>query len=300
MTPLWRVRISTSAEGEEAIVPLCEELLGQTPSIYTDVDTGEVSATVFLRKPRPKKEVQSSIRAAFERLRSYGIDPGPGTVSMTKVRKQDWAESWKRHFKPFVAGAHAALSSLLVKPSWSRRKPARGQSTIVIDPGLSFGTGQHATTRFCLEQLVAARVPAARQSLLDVGTGSGILAIAAAKMGYNPVRGFDFDSAAVRIAKENARANRVQISIARGDILKMRRATRQYDVVCANLTADLLEACATKLIAAVKPGGLLILAGILRTQISSVRQCFQRRGWMMAAEKNEGEWASMALQRLDD
>jgi ribosomal protein L11 methyltransferase len=280
--------VDTSAEAEEAVTMLMESTFSQTPSVYTDVETGKITATVFVRK-RPDAAAQ--LRDGFKRLRSCGLEPGSGRVSVQRVRKQDWAESWKRHFKPFtVAG------KLLVKPSWSRRKPARGQSVIVIDPGLSFGTGQHPTTRFCLEQMAAARSPALRQSFLDVGTGSGILAIAAAKLGYAPVRAFDFDPAAVRVAKQNAKKNRVRIAISRADITKIAAPKAKYDVVCANLTADLLEVSAAKLQGFLRSGGLLVLAGILRAQKNSVHKCFVQRGFRVAARRAEGEWESMLLR----
>src|SRR5439155_23112501 len=99
--------------------------------------------------------------------------------------------------------------ALLLKPSWSRCRARRGQAVVVLDPGLSFGTGQHPTTRFCLEQIVARRTQDRGQSFLDMGTGSGILAIAAAKLGYHPVAAFDVDAHAVRIARANARKNGV-------------------------------------------------------------------------------------------
>jgi ribosomal protein L11 methyltransferase len=287
---LWRVSVPITPEAEEAVVPLFEDLLGQLPSIYTDAETGAVTATVFLRKAPQKRILQAEVRAAFRRLKPCGLDPGTGRLSVTRVRKQDWSESWKRHFKPF-----AVNGQLLVKPSWSGRKPARGQQVVVIDPGLSFGTGQHPTTRFCLEHTAQSRVPGERQSLLDVGTGSGILAIAAAKLGYRPVRSFDFDPAAVRVARENAHRNGVQIGVTRGDIRKRRERAR-YDVVCANLTADLLEMCAAKLKGWVKPGGALILAGILRTQSDSVRKCFEKRGLAVVARAAEGEWESLLLR----
>ena len=140
------------------------------------------------------------------------------------MRREDWAESWKRHFKPIEIG-----DALLVKPSWSKRRPRKNQAVVILDPGLSFGTGQHPTTAFCLREIVRLKLakergrlarefktrhhadePSALQSFLDIGTGSGILAIAAAKLGYQPVHAFDFDAEAVRIARANARANRVQ------------------------------------------------------------------------------------------
>src|ERR1019366_8464695 len=159
-----------------------------------------------------------------------GLDIGPGRISLLGVSREDWAESWKLHFKPLLIG-----SALLLKPSWSRRRPGKGQAVVVLDPGLSFGTGRHPTTAFCLRQLVARRRSGESQSCLDIGTGSGILAIAAAKLGYAPVDAFDFDPEAVRIARANARRNGVaaRIRFQRRDLTKLpRRSARQYSLIC--------------------------------------------------------------------
>jgi ribosomal protein L11 methyltransferase len=292
---LWRVAVEINADAEDAVSELIESHFGYPPSIYTAVETGRITATIFVESPPVRRELAGVIHEAFARMREFGLDPGTGRLSISRVRKQDWAESWKRHFKPFTVGPQ-----LLVKPSWSLRTARPGQCTVVIDPGLSFGTGQHPTTRFCLEQLAAARIPSARQTFLDVGTGSGILAIAAAKLGYWPVRALDFDPAAVRVAKENARKNRVKLHLTRGDVTKLARSVSKYDVVCANLTADLLESCAAKIARFVKPSGRLVLAGILRTQIFSVRKCFELRGFLTKKSHAEGEWESLLLHRANN
>ena len=105
---------------------------------------------------------------------------GAGKIEIAKVKREDWAESWKRHFHPIEIG-----KTLLVKPSWSKKRPAKNQAVVILDPGLSFGTGQHPTTSFCLHQIARGRKNGTpRPSFLDIGTGSGILAIAAAKLGY--------------------------------------------------------------------------------------------------------------------
>ncbi len=149
------------------------------------------------------------------------------------MKREDWAESWKRHFKPIEIRVKARPSaarqsasqppSLLVKPSWSRRRAAKNQAVVILDPGLSFGTGQHPTTAFCLHEIARCRQPGTAQSFLDIGTGSGILAIAAAKLGYAPVQAFDFDPESVRVAGDNARKNRVtgRLKLTRGDLAKL-------------------------------------------------------------------------------
>ena len=123
---------------------------------------------------------------------STGLNIGSGTVRIARIKREDWAESWKKHFKAFEVGR-----SLLVKPSWIKRLPRAGQAVVVLDPGLSFGTGQHPTTAFCLSEIVRGEKKETSRSFLDIGTGSGILAIAAAKLNFRPVRAFDFDPASV-------------------------------------------------------------------------------------------------------
>ena len=174
---------------------------------------------------------------------------------LRKLRRENWAESWKRHFKPMEIGG-----ALLIKPGWSRRRARPGQRVVRLDPGLSFGTGHHATTSFCLEQLAACRRPGAGQSFLDIGTGSGILAIAAAKLGYFPVQAFDSDPAVhpgqPRQRPKKPRQDRVRPR--RQDLARLPvRSRRRWDVICANLTADLLAGQAGKIRARLKPGGQL-------------------------------------------
>src|SRR5205814_9828492 len=126
---------------------------------------------------------------ALENIRNAGLKLGPARIKLERVRSQDWSESWKRHFKPLEIGRE-----LLIRPSWSKRRAHKDQAVVVLDPGLSFGTGQHPTTAFCLRQLATRRIPGQAQSFLDIGTGSGILAISAARLGYGPIRAIDSDS----------------------------------------------------------------------------------------------------------
>ncbi len=210
-----------------------------------------------------------------------------------KIRREDWAESWKRHFKPIEIG-----SALLLKPSWSKGRPKKHQAVVVIDPGLSFGTGQHPTTRFCLGQLVAVRKKEMAQSFLDIGTGSGILAIAAAKLGYAPVAGHDVDAEAIRIAKANARQNAVagKVQLVCRDLTRLPlRSAMKYDLICANLIFDLLLAEKARILNRLKPGGLLVLAGILRSQFPLVRTAFEKSRLHLLRSKTEKEWTSGAF-----
>jgi ribosomal protein L11 methyltransferase len=166
---------------------------------------------------------------------------------------------------------------------------------VILDPGLSFGTGQHPTTRFCLEQIAAAPTGAAAPSLWDVGTGSGLLAIAAAKLGYRPVEALDLDPEAIRTARLNARRNQVdrRIRFACLDLVRLpMNSQRQFDLICANLTHDLLVSEKQRILHRLKNGGRLVLAGILISQFVAVRESYEQAGLRLVAQRREQGWQS--------
>jgi ribosomal protein L11 methyltransferase len=293
MSKLLRsISITTSLSAEDAVGVLLELEQGQTPSSYADALTRLSTVSVYGEiETRDVPGIKRRLREGLQALAADGIEVGPARIQVKKVPARDWSESWKRHFKPLDLGPR-----LLVKPTWSRRVPKKSQALVVLDPGLSFGTGQHATTRFCLQQLVALRDPAASsQSMLDVGTGSGILAIAAVKLGYQPVNAFDFDPDCVRVANENTELNGVAevLTVTHDDITQVPKKPKQrYSVVCANLIYDLLIAERDRLLARVAPGGSLVLAGILETQFTLVRKTFEAAGWKLVAATTDKEWRS--------
>jgi ribosomal protein L11 methyltransferase len=310
--PLWKVSISTTIEAEEAVTELLHNVFELPVSSYTEVETGEVTVATYLARERRRPAGESrenaagapvlpGLRAGLKRIEDCGLNIGSGKISLEKVRREDWAESWKRHFKPIEIGP-----ALLIKPSWSRRPPKKSQAVIVLDPGLSFGTGQHPTTSFCLQQLVSqhprlkkpSATPSSSFAFLDIGTGSGILAIAAAKLGYAPVDAFDFDPEAVRIARENARKNRVshQVRIKRGDVTKLPlRRKKQYDLICANLISTLLVAERSRILCRLKKDGVLVIAGILKIEFASVLRAYESAGLRLIASRAEKEWRSGAF-----
>jgi ribosomal protein L11 methyltransferase len=160
---------------------------------------------------------------------------------------------------------------------------------------LSFGTGRHPTTAFCLRQLAAHRRPGRAQSFLDLGTGSGILSIAAAKLGYAPVEAVDLDPEAVSIARANARRNRVsgKIRFFELDVAKLpRRPARKHDVICANLISSLLVSERGRIVARLETGGLLVVAGILKTEFEVIRKAYESAGLQLRVNRARGEWQS--------
>jgi ribosomal protein L11 methyltransferase len=289
--PLWRISVATTFEAEDAVMELLGTIFNCSASSYFDLETQASVVSVFSpQKFVQPPEIRKHILAGLQRIKDCGLKIGSGTITISKVRREHWAESWKRHFKPIEIG-----DKLLVKPSWSKRRPLANQAVVILDPGLSFGTGQHPTTSFCLGEIVKRWVNERPQSFLDLGTGSGILAIAAAKLGYQPVHALDFDPEAVRITRTNARVNGVlnQIRITAGDVSKLRMsAQRQYDLICANLISNLLIAQRKRIVKQLRRSGTLVLAGILRSEFSQVRTEFEKSGLKLASAKSENEWRS--------
>jgi len=289
--PVWQLSVATTAEAEDAVGALLGEIFSFTSTGYTDADTGVTSVSIC--SPKPFASVanwRERLHEGLRRIRECGLALGPGRFSARRLKPENWAESWKQHFKPLAIGR-----KLLVKPSWSRRRPVRGQAVVILDPGLSFGTGQHPTTRFCLEQLVKHRRAGGAQSVLDVGTGSGILAIAAVKLGYSTVHAFDFDPESVRVAQQNAEVNGVtkNIHLAQADVTKLgQRSAQKYSVVCANLLANLLLAERTKLVARMTQTGALVVAGILQREFHEVLRDYERAGLKLVATRVAKEWQS--------
>jgi ribosomal protein L11 methyltransferase len=291
---LWKISVTTAPDAEDAVSELLGTLFCQPASSYTDADTQQVTVAVYLphRLPRPVA-ARRDLALGLERIIRDGLDIGAGRISLKRIRREDWAESWKRHFKPLLIG-----SALLIKPSWSRRLPQRGQAVVVLDPGLSFGTGRHPTTAFCLRQLVALRRRSEAPSCLDIGSGSGILAIAAARLGYRPVAALDCDPDSIRIARDNARRNGVcdGIRFLRQDLTKLpRRNMQKYSVVCANLVSNLLIAERERMLACLHPDGTLVAAGILKTEFEQVQDAFESAGLRLTTSRSQDEWRSGAF-----
>ncbi len=309
--PLWKISLRVSAAAEDAVVEFLSELFQTPASAFFHLEHQISTVTVFLTdRSAWTAPARAAIRQHLKRLSELGLDPRPARLAFSRVRAEDWSESWKKHFRPLQVGRR-----LLIRPSWSRIKAQRGQAVVVLDPGLSFGTGQHPTTGFCLAQIARHGRSRGPLSLLDIGTGSGILAIAAAKLGYAPIAAFDFDPQAVAVAKANATRNQVagKIHIYRQDVARLKLpakragkairkrssggspssvARRGYDLVVANLTANLLREHLRRILSCLAPGGVLVLAGILETEFAVVNSECVAAGLQPLAARTEKEWRS--------
>jgi ribosomal protein L11 methyltransferase len=215
----------------------------------------------------------------------------------TKVAKHVWTGDPARPRAPL--SIRAKLKIFSDEPSWRDwQKADRKPAGIFIPPGMAFGTGEHATTATCLRFLVdiAAGLPAGF-TVLDLGTGAGILAIAAKVIGAGRVEAIDYDSVAVRIARENASMNGFgTIKVSRGDALKL-ALRRPFDVVFANLFSDVLLAAAGRIARAVKPGGWLIFSGVLRKQAQEVVVAFEASGFCKHRIIVRGKWCAGACRK---
>ncbi len=209
--------------------------------------------------------------------------------SIAEVPDQDWGESWKEGLAPAVVGC------VFVRPSWISAQPPPGTVEVVLDPGMAFGTGTHPTTQLCLEALGELLREEPGSDVLDVGTGAGLLAIAAKKLGAARVVGTEEDVVALRVAEENADRN--------GVVLELRleppgAVPGLFQIVVANILANTLVALAPAIASRLAKGGTLLLAGILGGQEEEVRAAYVDQGLtrFRACERSRGEWRLLALR----
>ena len=272
-----------SAEVPQAAAqPLADWLAEQEifASTWEDREVGPSRVEIFLEDPAGADDAAASIVAAGRAV-DLELTPTIGTL-----KAEDWSESWKRFFTVVHVSPH-----LVVRPPWEEYAPAQGERVLVLDPGMSFGTGKHATTQACMGFLDELAQADPHRDVLDVGCGSGILSIAAAKLGFDNVRGIDNDEDAVRIAGENAAANDVEAAFQTQDLAV---CDLQATVVVANVLAPVLIQFAESIARCVRrvPGNALILSGILETQYDDVRDAYAALGFRERKNILIGEWKS--------
>ena len=277
--PEWlTVAVEVAPELAEAMANFLFEL--GASGVLTDDGSGRAR----LEGAFPAGE-QPRITAAIERyLASLGES---GAVTITAVAPVDWQAVYRAHHRPVAVGQR-----FLIAPPWDV-PPAPGREVLVIEPGMAFGTGQHETTRGCLEAIETIVASTRVASALDVGTGSGILSLALARLGVARVVGIDVDPAVLPLARANLIANRapnVALAVATAAAVRGR-----FDLVVANLLAGTVIAEAGALARAVEAEGRLVLSGILDHQVPAVRDAYPE--WRLEAVGAEGEWRTLTLAR---
>lgn len=218
-----------------------------------------------------------------------------GELVVSERKEEDWANAWKEHYKPFRAGKRVVIA-----PPWHEYTAESADDIVVIlDPGMAFGTGTHPSSRLCLLGLEEVLRPG--DTVFDVGTGSGILAVAAVKLGAASVDAVDIERVAVRSTRENAERNGVAeaIRVAEGSAPPDSPFGGVYDVVLANIIARILVDLSEGLTASVKPGGALVLSGIIESKEPMVRAMFEGRGFELERREQIEDWMGLTYRRVE-
>lgn len=279
-----------SSNGE--IIPELLSAMEYDFSSWRDAETGILTHTLYFKTEKEAEAAEKHIGSLLPDWNSMELKIDD--LHTGKIKKEDWAESWKIHFHPIEISERLAVT-----PSWIDFPARAGQKVIMLDPGMSFGTGQHATTKFCLTRLdlFASENDVSSMNMLDAGCGSGILAIAAEKLGFGSITAFDIDPEAARIAEENARANGCSRTLfSAASLIEFNSDGVKYDVIAANILSSALLAGRDKLLSLLKPGGTLILAGILDKEYSTVAGAFGEGGCVQFASAEEKQWRGGAFR----
>lgn len=230
-----------------------------------------------------------AIRDRVRALTAFGLEAGSGDIAVRWVEDDDWATAWRKYFRPVRFGR------VVVKPSWEDYSPEPDDVIVEIDPGMAFGTGNHPTTALCLHLLQ--ETISGGETVLDVGTGSGILAIAAAKLGASSVAGIDIDPVAVDAARGNVEMNGLSLAVQVADSPAVFDGTA--DVVVANIVPNVIIGMAEALCGKVRPGGKLITSGIVLERAAEVRAKIEGLGLEPLDERREGDWVALVHRRRE-
>ena len=287
-SPAWiTIRVELAAELADAVANFLVE--AGASGVLSETD-GVGAPRIRLEAPVPAA-AEAQVVAAVERyLASLGeIAPAAreATLAAVPVPETDWDALWRAHHRPVTVGRR-----LLVAPPWDVPR-AVGREVLVIEPWMAFGTGQHATTRACLEAIEGAVETGRVRSALDVGTGSGVLALALARLGVERVVALDTDPAVLPLARANLARNGVaRVALLAGPLTALRG---RFDLVVANLLADAIVDEAGALAGAVGPGGRLVVSGLLAEQLPAVRAAYP--GWRVAETRPAAAWRTLTLVR---
>lgn len=303
------VSVDTSHEATELVSEILQELgaagvVIEDPALlneyirsglwdYTDLKESEETEVVRVKAYWAlDEELEGKLQrlaARLDGMTAHGIDTGAGAVSWKAVADEDWAETWKEFFHTEKIGART-----VIKPTWEEYEAGAGEIVAELDPGAAFGTGQHATTALCIRALEELVRPG--MTVFDVGTGSGVLAIVAAKLGAKRVEAVDFDPVAVRVARENVRQNDVEDIVRTGQSDLLKSAEGRADLIIANIIADIIVRLFGEVEAHLAPDGTMLLAGIIEDRLQDVVEAAALHGFAVEKIEQEKGWAAVIVK----
>ncbi|RGL38677.1 50S ribosomal protein L11 methyltransferase [Paenibacillus polymyxa] len=265
-----------------------------------DIPEGQAIIKGYFAEEVDMDSVRAQIEPRVEQLRTFDIDPGDVRYELKTVHEDDWANAWKQYFKPLRVS-----DRLTIKPTWEEYEPASEDEKIIeLDPGMAFGTGTHPTTSLCLRTLES--VIQGGEEVIDVGTGSGILAIGAVKLGAKHVLALDLDPVAVSSARENTRLNGLEerITIKESDLLSVLNASDPtlgiqlpVKLVVANILAEIILLFIDDVYNALQPGGIYIASGIWKNKEEAVETALKAAGFEITEINRDEDWLAFVARK---
>lgn len=261
-------------------------------------DEGIAFVSFYLEDGTDQDDLLSWVKAGIDGLRDF-VDVGEGSILEGETEEKDWIDNWKKHFKSFI------VDDILIKPSWEKVEDGDKDKVLIkIDPGIAFGTGKHETTQLCIRQLK--KYIKKEDKVLDVGTGSGILSIIALKLGASEIIGTDLDPNAVQVSFENTLVNEIdpdKFMIYEGNLiddeyLQKEVGFESYDIVVANILADVIIPLQRVITRQLKPQGIFISSGIINTKEEAVVKAIEENSELDIIEiTRQGEWVSITAKK---
>ena len=303
------VSIDTSHEAMELVSEILQELgaggvVIEDPALlneyirsglwdYTDLkesdETEVVTVKAYWAMDDALEGKLQNLAARLAALTANGVDKGAGTVSWRAVADEDWSETWKEFFHTEKIGERT-----VIKPTWEDYEAKAEEIVVELDPGAAFGTGQHTTTALCIRALETLVKPG--MTVFDVGTGSGVLSIVAAKLGAGRVEAVDFDPVAVRIAAENVRQNSVANIVRTGQSDLLKSVEGKADLIIANIIADIIVRLFGEVKESLAAGALMLLSGIIEDRLHDVTKAAARHGFHVERIEEEKGWAAVIVR----
>ena len=257
--------------------------------VFNKRNSDGVLIKTYISEERNVMELVETIKQKVSALTGFGIDIGEGSISLGQVNEEDWANEWKKYYKPTKIG-----EKLVVKPTWEDYDVQDGDLVIELDPGMAFGTGTHETTTMCMRELE--KYVREDSKVFDIGCGSGILAIAAAKLGAKDVIAVDLDEVAVKVAAENVAHNNVEdaVKVLHGNLIDV--VDDKADVVVANIIADIIKILAKDVHSCMKEDAVFISSGIIHAKVDEVKASLIENGFEIVEVKTLGEWNAIVAK----